>query len=57
MPGKVLGAGYLSKKVAVAAFSFSGSAKTLIEKSGGRIMGIGDLAKENPEGKNVRILV
>lgn len=57
VPGKVLGAGYLSKKVDVAAFSFSGSARALIEKNGGKIMGIEDLMKANPEGKNVRVLV
>ena len=57
VPGKVLGAGHLSKKVEVAAFAFSGSAKTLIEKNGGKIMGIDELMKLNPEGKNVRILV
>jgi large subunit ribosomal protein L18e len=57
VPGKVLGAGYLSKKLDVAAFSFSGSAKALIEKNGGKIMGIEELMRANPEGRNVRILV
>ena len=57
VPGKVLGAGHLGKKVEVAAFAFSKSAKTLIEKNGGKIMGIDELMKANPEGKNVRILV
>ncbi len=57
VPGKLLGSGYLTKKVEVAAFSFSGNAKALIEKSGGSTMGIGELMKANPEGKNVRILV
>ena len=57
VPGKVLGAGYLTKKVEVAAFSFSGSAKALIEKNGGKLLSIEELMKANPEGKNVRILV
>ncbi|MEM4272331.1 MAG: 50S ribosomal protein L18e [Candidatus Bilamarchaeaceae archaeon] len=57
VPGKVLGSGYLTKRVSVAAFAYSESAKALIAKSGGRMMGIADLLKENPEGKNVRILV
>ncbi len=57
VPGKVLGAGNLSKKVEVAAFSFSESARTIIEKNGGKIMSIDELMKSNPEGKNVRVLV
>ena len=57
VPGKVLGAGHLSKKLEVAAFSFSGSAKALIEKSGVKPLSIEELIKANPEGKNVRILV
>lgn len=57
VPGKVLGSGHLSKKVGVAAFAFSGSAKALIEKSGGKPMSIEELMKANPDGKNVRILV
>ena len=57
VPGKVLGSGYLTKKVNVAAFAYTESAKMLIAKSGGKMMGIADLMKANPEGKNVRILV
>lgn len=57
VPGKVLGAGHISKKVDVAAFSCSGSARALIEGSGGKFMSIEELMKANPEGKNVRILV
>jgi len=57
VPGKVLGSGDLNKKVEVAAFAFSESAKTLIEKRGGKTISIDELMKSNPEGKNVRILV
>ncbi len=57
VPGKVLGSGYLTKKVNVAAFAYTESAKSLIAKSGGKMMGIADLMKSNPDGKNVRILV
>lgn len=57
VPGKVLGAGHISKKVNVAAFAYSESARMLIEKSGGKLMKIEELMKSNPEGKNVRILV
>lgn len=57
IPGKVLGAGYLTKKVNVAAFSFSGAAKEQISKGGGKAMGIMDLLRDNPEGKDVVILI
>ncbi len=53
VPGKVLGAGNLSKKVTVAAFSFSESAKKLIGEVGGKAISIDSLHKSNPEGKGV----
>ncbi len=57
VPGKVLGSGFVTKKVTVAAFNFSGAAKSLIEKSGGRAIGIAELMAENPQGKDVVVLV
>ncbi|ADC66102.1 ribosomal protein L15 [Ferroglobus placidus DSM 10642] len=57
IPGKVLGAGEISRAVKVAAFKFSESAKRKIEEAGGRCMSIEELIKENPKGSNVRILV
>ncbi len=51
VPGKVLGSGEVKKKVKVAAMSFSQSAKKKVVT-----MSIRDLMKENPKGKNVRIL-
>lgn len=56
VPGKVLGSGELSKKVTIAAFSFSGSAIQLIERAGAKAMSIESLQKANPEGKGVLIL-
>ncbi len=55
VPGKVTGYGTLDKKLNVAAFGFSATAKEKLEKKG-RIMGILELLEENPEGKNVRIM-
>ena len=52
----VLGAGILSKKLTVAAFSFSESAKQLISKTGGKALSIDGLHKSNPEGRGVTIL-
>jgi large subunit ribosomal protein L18e len=56
VPGKVLGAGAVSKKVDVAAFAFSGKARSLISAAGGRTMSIESLHKANPDGKGVMIL-
>ncbi len=57
IPGKVLGAGEISRAVKVAAFKFSESAKKKIEAAGGKCMSIEELIQENPKGSNVRILV
>lgn len=56
VPGKVLGAGALSKKVTVAAFSFSGKARQLIDAAGGKAVTIESLQKANPDGRGVIIL-
>ena len=55
VPGKVCGEGELSKKVTVAAFKFSDSAREKITKSGKAIT-IQELMKDNPKGQKVRIL-
>lgn len=52
VPGKVLGAGILSKDVVVAALGFSADARERISKR----MTISELMKKNPSGKGVRIL-
>ena len=56
VPGKVLSLGTISKKVDVAAMSFSLQAAEKITRAKGRVMTIIDLFQENPEGKKVRIL-
>jgi large subunit ribosomal protein L18e len=56
VPGKVLSTGQLTKKIPVAAWQFSERAKQKITDAGGKTMSIEDLLKENPEGKNVRIV-
>jgi large subunit ribosomal protein L18e len=55
VPGKVLGEGDLTKKVTVAAFSFSDEARSKISKSG-KVMTIAELIKSNPKGQKVKIL-
>jgi large subunit ribosomal protein L18e len=56
VPGKVLGSGVISKKVTVAAFTFSDSARRMISSAGGKAVTIDGLHKSNPEGRGVIIL-
>ncbi|MFP4169996.1 MAG: 50S ribosomal protein L18e [Methanomassiliicoccales archaeon] len=55
VPGKVLGAGKLSKSLTVAAYGFSGSASRKIEEAGGKNLTIQQLVQESPDGSGVRI--
>ena len=55
VPGKVL-AGDISKKVNVAAYSFSAKAAAAIVAAGGKTMTIRELMDENPTGSKVRIM-
>lgn len=56
IPGKVLSSGELTKKVNIAAWSFSEKAQEKIKKSGSKHMSIEELIKHNPKGKDIRIL-
>jgi len=56
IPGKVLSPGNLTKKVSIAAWSFSEKSIEKIKKSGGETLSIQDLVKNNPKGKDIRIL-
>lgn len=57
VPGKLLGAGTISKKVVVAAFSFSPKAVEKVRNAGGQVMSIKDLINVNPRGSGVRVVV
>ena len=56
VPGTVLGSGIISKKIVVAAFRISESAKKRISEAGGSTMSIKDLISKNPEAKGVRLI-
>jgi len=56
IPGKLLGAGEIAKKVMVAAYRSSGQAREKIEKAGGKSMSIMELVERNPKGSKVRIM-
>lgn len=56
VPGKVLGSGVLNKKLHIAAFSFSESARNQISKNGSKMLSISELFKSNPNGSGVVII-
>ena len=56
VPGVVLGNGEVTKKLTVAALRFSGSAKSKIEKAGGKCLSIGEVAEQHAKGMGVRII-
>jgi large subunit ribosomal protein L18e len=56
VPGKVLGSGLLEHSIVVAAFAFSDGAKERIEQAKGKCITIIELLKQNPKGKDVRII-
>ncbi|MCF7798636.1 50S ribosomal protein L18e [Candidatus Woesearchaeota archaeon] len=56
VPGKVLGSGALSKKITVAALSFSESAKDKILANKGEVLTITELMQKNPQGNKVRVM-
>ena len=56
VPGKLLAAGAITKKVKVAAYHFSLAAMEKIEAAGGTCVGIDELAASDPQGTNVKIL-
>jgi len=56
VPGKVLGAGKLEHPIVVAAFAFSKQASSKISRAKGKCLTIPELLKDNPKGRNVRIM-
>jgi len=56
VPGKVLAAGTLRKRITISAWNFSGNAAEEIRKAGGTILTINEMIKKHPTGKGVRII-
>lgn len=56
VPGKLLAAGALSKRVTVAAYAFSAAAVEKVQAAGGECVSIESLVESNPTGNKVRIL-
>ena len=57
VPGKVLGTGNISHKITLCSFSISSSGAKKIIQSGGKIIDVSQLIKNNPTGKGVKIIV
>jgi len=56
VPGKVLGTGVMERKLVVGAFSFSSSAKSKIEASGGSTLSVAEFLKKYPKGSGVKLV-
>ncbi len=57
VPGKVLSNGELNHKITIAALNFSAQAAQKIKNSNSQMYTIEEFIKNNPEVKNVRILI
>ena len=57
VPGKVLGTGNISHKITLCSFSISSSGAKKVIQSGGKIVDVSQLIKNNPTGKGVKIVV
>jgi len=55
VPGKLLAEGRLSKKLTVAAFSYSKEARSKIHAAGGVAISVYDLLRTRPDGSGVRL--
>ncbi|MGB9674709.1 MAG: 50S ribosomal protein L18e [Nanopusillaceae archaeon] len=57
VPGKLLASGVFNKKITIAAWKYSVSAKEKVEKVGSKLITIEELLKANPKGSNVKIII
>ncbi|HEV8595889.1 MAG TPA: 50S ribosomal protein L18e [Thermoplasmata archaeon] len=56
VPGVLLGSGELTKPVTIATYRASAGARAKVERAGGKVLGLRDLAASNPKGSGVRIV-
>ncbi|PLW79726.1 50S ribosomal protein L18e [Candidatus Woesearchaeota archaeon] len=56
VPGKILGDGDIDKKITIAAFQFSDSAKEKLIGTKSTMLEIADLMSKNPKGQKVKII-
>jgi large subunit ribosomal protein L18e len=56
VPGVLLGSGELTKPVTIATWRASSGARAKVERAGGKLVGLRELAASNPKGSGVRIV-
>lgn len=56
IPGKLLGAGSVTKPVTVGAFKSSAAAKRKVEAAGGKVLSLVELANQHPNASGIRLL-
>ena len=56
IPGKLMGTGIVTKKMTVAAYSFTDSEKEKIQSAGGKCLTYNDMIKATPKGTNVTVI-
>jgi large subunit ribosomal protein L18e len=56
VPGKILGSGYMEKKVKLAALEVSDKAMKKIKDSGSEFIQLIELAKQMPQATNIKIM-
>lgn len=56
VPGVLLGSGELTKAVTIGTYRASAGARAKVERAGGKVLGLRDLAAANPKGSGLRIL-
>ena len=56
IPGKLMGTGIVTKKMTVAAYSFTDSAKEKIQSAGGKCLTYKEMIKATPKGTDVMVI-
>ncbi len=56
IPGKLMGTGIITKKMTVAAYSFTNSAKEKIQSAGGKCLTYNEMIKAAPKGTDVKVI-
>ncbi len=56
IPGKLMGTGIVTKKITVAAYSFTDSAKEKILSAGGKCLTYNEMIKATPKGTDVMVI-
>ena len=56
IPGKLMGTGIVTKKMTVAAYSFTDSAKEKIQSAGGKCLTYNEMIKATPKGTDIVVI-